>query len=94
MDLQQIVVLVLQISIIAMVFGFGLKATPDDLLYLWRRPGLLLRSLVAMLVVMPIVAVFLVWTFDFPRPSESCWSHLPSRQCRRSCPTESGARAR
>ncbi len=67
MDLQQIVVLVLQISIIAMVFGFGLKATPDDLLYLWRRPGLLLRSLVAMLVVMPIVAVFLVWTFDFPR---------------------------
>lgn len=67
MDLQQIVALLLQISVIAMVFGFGLNATLDDLLYLWRRPGLLLRSIVAMLVVMPIVAVFLVWTFDFPR---------------------------
>lgn len=68
MDAKQIVTLVLQLSIIAMVFGFGLKATLDDLLYLWRRPGLLIRSLVSMLIVMPFVAIVLVWAFDFPRP--------------------------
>jgi BASS family bile acid:Na+ symporter len=70
MDLRQIVVLALQISIVAMVFGFGLKATSDDLLYVVRRPGLLARSLVAMLVVMPVVAIVLVRTFDFTRTVE------------------------
>lgn len=70
MDLKQIVVLALQISIIAMVFGFGLKATSDDLLYVVRRPGLLARSLLALLVVMPIVAIVLVRTFDFARTVE------------------------
>ena len=47
MDLKQLVVLALQISIIATVFGFGLKATIADLLYLVHRPGLLARSLLA-----------------------------------------------
>jgi BASS family bile acid:Na+ symporter len=70
MDLQQVVTLVLQFSIIAMVFGFGLNASIDDLLYLWRRPGLLVRSIVAMLVVMPLVAIFLGRAFDFPRTVE------------------------
>lgn len=68
MDAKQVVTLVLQTSVISMVFGFGLKATVGDLLYLWRRPGLLVRSLVSMLVVMPLVAIVLVWAFDFPRP--------------------------
>jgi BASS family bile acid:Na+ symporter len=66
MDLKQLVVLALQISIFATVLGFGLTSTTGDLLYLWRRPGLLARSLLAMLVLMPLVAVVLVRTFDFP----------------------------
>jgi BASS family bile acid:Na+ symporter len=70
MDVKQIVVLALQISIVAMVFGFGLEASRGDLLYLVRRPGLLARSLVAMLVVMPVAAITLVRTFDFARPVE------------------------
>src|SRR5262245_44606724 len=65
MDLKQLVILAAQLSIIVTVFGFGLKATTDDLLYLVRRPGLLTRSLVAMFVVMPVVAVVLVRLFDF-----------------------------
>ena len=41
-----------------------------DLLFLWRRPGLLLRSLVAMLVVMPVVAVGLTEWLDVRNTSE------------------------
>ncbi len=40
---QQIVLLVVQVSIFLTVFGFGLQATRDDLLYLVRRPGMLVR---------------------------------------------------
>ncbi len=65
MELRQLVMLAFQASILSTVFGFGLKASPDVFLYLIRRPGLLLRSLLAVLVVMPIVAVALARTFDF-----------------------------
>ena len=65
MDAKQILTLVFQVAIIGTVFGFGLKSTWDDLLYLWRRPGLLVRSLLAVLVVMPILAVLLAKAFDF-----------------------------
>lgn len=70
MDLKQIVALALQFSVIATVFGFGLKATMDDLLYVVRRPGLLVRSLLAMLVIMPLLALLLVRAFDFARTVE------------------------
>jgi len=66
MDFRTIVILALQVSIISTVFGFGLKATPDDLLYVVRRPRLLMRSLVAMFVCMPLVALTLLRIFDFP----------------------------
>ena len=44
-------------SIVATVFGLGLKATPADLLYLIRKPSLLIRSLVSVFVLMPLVAM-------------------------------------
>jgi BASS family bile acid:Na+ symporter len=64
MDMRQVVMLTLQMSIFCTVFGFGLGAAPRDLLDLLRRPGLLLRSLLSVLVVMPIVAVVLARLFD------------------------------
>jgi BASS family bile acid:Na+ symporter len=70
MDLKQLVVLALQLSIVAMVFGFGLKAGSGDVLYLARRPALLAKSLFAMFVIMPIVAVMLVRLFDVDRAVE------------------------
>jgi bile acid:Na+ symporter, BASS family len=70
MTLNQLVLLALQVSIIATVFGFALRATPGDLLFLLRRPTLLARSLLALLVIMPIVTVALVTAFHFPRPVE------------------------
>jgi bile acid:Na+ symporter, BASS family len=67
MDPRQLVLLAFQISIISTVFGFGLRATPDDLLYVLRRPGLLARSMIAMFLIMPLVAVALSRWLDFPR---------------------------
>ncbi|GFE80693.1 hypothetical protein GCM10011487_26930 [Steroidobacter agaridevorans] len=65
MDLKQLVVIALQVSVFCMVFGFGLKTTTQDLSYLIRRPSLLVRSLLAVFVVMPIVAVLFAVLFDF-----------------------------
>ena len=65
MDLKQVVLLAFQVSILCTVFGFGLRASADDLLYLVRRPGLLLRSLLAVFVIMPVVAIALAKMFDF-----------------------------
>jgi len=67
MDLKQLVILTLQISVVGTVFGFGLKTTLADLLYLLRQPGLLVRSVIAVFVIMPIVAVAISQWFDFPR---------------------------
>jgi BASS family bile acid:Na+ symporter len=53
-----------------MIFALGLRTTMADLLYLWRRPGLLLRSVVAMYVVVPLVAVVMVKTLDLPRTTQ------------------------
>jgi bile acid:Na+ symporter, BASS family len=70
MDVKQLIVFALQGSIFVTVFGFGLQATTDDVLYLVRRPSLLVRSLVAMFVVMPLLAVGLDWFFAFHRATE------------------------
>jgi BASS family bile acid:Na+ symporter len=64
MTAQQLVMLAFQVSILCTVFGFGLNATKDDLFDLLRRPGLLLRSIAAVFVIMPIVAVALARMFD------------------------------
>lgn len=68
MNPQQIVGLALKVSIMLTVFGFGLEATRGDLLYVIRRPALMVRSLVAMFVVMPLVALALTTIFHFQIP--------------------------
>lgn len=54
------VALVMKIAITASVFGCGLGCRLEDVTWLWRRPGLLLRSVLAMYVVVPLVAVLMV----------------------------------
>ena len=70
MDVKQLLVLAFQIAIVGTVFTFGLKTTLDDVLYLVRRPVLLLRSLLSVFVVMPILAVILVKVFDIKTTTE------------------------
>ena len=70
MNLKSRLMFTFEVSLFLTVFGFGLPATLDDVLYLFHRPGLLARSLVAMFVVMPVVVVVLVRVFDAPRTVE------------------------
>jgi bile acid:Na+ symporter, BASS family len=67
MSLRMIVGLALKASIILTVFGFGLHTTREDLLYLLRRPRVLVRSLAAMFVVMPVFAILMTRLVSFNR---------------------------
>lgn len=49
----------IQLAVTLLVFGIGLASTFDDLSYLWRRPALLGRSLLAMYVVVPVVILLM-----------------------------------
>jgi bile acid:Na+ symporter, BASS family len=66
MTLQQDLALGLQLSIALTVLGLGLTASWKDATYLFRQPGLLLRSIISMSVVMPLVAVTIAKLFAFP----------------------------
>jgi BASS family bile acid:Na+ symporter len=70
MDIKTLVLAAFQVSLLLTVFGFGLRATLDDVLYLVHRPWLLARSLVAMFVVMPMAAVLIERSFDLDRRLE------------------------
>jgi BASS family bile acid:Na+ symporter len=58
--------LVLKLSVVTLIFAIGLGSTPADLVYLWRRPGQLVRSLLAMYVVVPVAAVLMAKTLPLP----------------------------
>src|SRR5262245_23656905 len=49
----------MQLSIGLIVFCVALETEPGDVAYLLRRPSLMLRSLIAMNVIMPILAVLI-----------------------------------
>lgn len=70
MSLAQMIGLLLKLSVLTTVFALGLNATPDDVAYLTHRPLLFARSLLAMYVVTPLVAVLLVSVVDAPLPVE------------------------
>jgi bile acid:Na+ symporter, BASS family len=63
MNLAALTTLLLKVSIGLMVFGFGLQLKPGDLTLLFRKPGLILRSLLSVSFVMPFVAAALVTIF-------------------------------
>lgn len=56
MDVVQLARVVLPASVFLVVMSVGLRASFDDATYLFRRPRMLLRAVVAMYVVMPCVA--------------------------------------
>lgn len=60
MTLVQLIPLALQVSLGLVVVSIALRASDDDWIYLVRRPGLLLRSILSMNVITPLVAVAIV----------------------------------
>lgn len=66
MSIADVVGLLLRASALATVFALGLRASAGEVAFLLRRPRLLARSLLAMYVVTPLVAVALVLVFEAP----------------------------
>lgn len=66
MELTEILIFAIKASIVLIVFGLGLNSTWHDVFSPFRSPGLLLRSLLSMIVVMPMVAAAFVVAFNLP----------------------------
>src|SRR5215510_4450493 len=64
MDIAKLIALSIQISMAFIVLGVALNAKFSDLVYLLRKPGLLVRSLLAMYVIMPFFAIAVALLFE------------------------------
>jgi BASS family bile acid:Na+ symporter len=64
MSVQLVVKIVLVLSIFLSMFGLGLATRRGALLYLFRHPALLARSLVSMYALVPLFALTLATGFD------------------------------
>jgi BASS family bile acid:Na+ symporter len=62
--------LALTLAVALHVFALGLRTEFGDLGYLLRRPSKLLRSLAAMIIIMPIVAALIALAFPLRAPVE------------------------
>ena len=58
--------LLLKVAVMAIILAIGMDSTLEDVAYLWKRPGLLVRSLLAMYVVVPMVALLFVKVLTLP----------------------------
>ena len=61
MSAADIVKLILTVGIVLTVISVGLRARPADTLLLLRNPGLGLRAMVSMFVLMPMFVIGLTW---------------------------------
>lgn len=64
MNPEQLIMLAIKASIMLLVFGLGLHAGWRDTTYLFRQPGLLLRSYLSMGIIMPLFAAAVAVLFD------------------------------
>ena len=93
MSAMQLMMLAINASMFLIVFKLGVDTTFAGVTYLFRRPALLLRSILAMTLVMPVLVILACLAF---RPSQTiavALIGLRSRRCRRSCRTSSSVRA-
>ena len=70
MTTAQLIGLAIQLSMAMIIFCVALDAKFGDVVFVWRRPGLLSRSLFAMLVVMPLFAIGMAMGFDLQHTVE------------------------
>lgn len=67
-SLAQGLPLLLNLGVVSVGFALGLQATPANIAFIWQRPSLLLRSLLAMELVVPASTVVIVLLLGLPRP--------------------------
>ena len=70
MTLQDAIGFGLKASIMLSVFTLGLKTSEQDVIYPFRHPGKLARSLVAMDIIMPAFAIAAIWVTVLPGPAK------------------------
>lgn len=68
MTLATLISIILRASVTLMVFALGLRVSLGDVIHLFGRPGLLLRSTLSMNVVMPLFAAAVVASIDLHPP--------------------------
>ncbi|MGI9516884.1 MAG: bile acid:sodium symporter family protein [Pirellulaceae bacterium] len=54
------------VTVFTLMLTIGVNQSFDQLTSLWRQPGILIRSLLAVIVLVPVVALILLWVFDLP----------------------------
>jgi len=54
------------VTIFSLIFAIGINSSHEQLTSLWREPALLLRSLLAAIVLVPLVVLLLLWLLDLP----------------------------
>jgi hypothetical protein len=79
MTLVSVLLLTLKISILLSVFALGLRDTFSDAIYLFRRPGELVRALLSMNVLMPLAALVIVFAFDL-NPAVEVANNFPNQK--------------
>jgi len=57
-------------TIFTVMFSVGLGLVPGEFLWLWRRPGLMLKALFAVLVAVPAIAMLVARMLELPRAAE------------------------
>lgn len=58
--------LLVKTTIFTLMLAIGVNLSYQQLISLWRRPGLLLRSLLAVIVLVPLVVLLLLMWLDLP----------------------------
>jgi BASS family bile acid:Na+ symporter len=64
-EFPALIMLAVQVSVILTVFAYGLKSSREDVIFLFHRPSLLVRSLLSMNIIMPLFAVLTTAFFAF-----------------------------
>lgn len=54
------------LAVFTLMLDIGISQSPEQLTSLWRQPGLLLRSLLAVLVLVPAVVILVLMLIDTP----------------------------
>lgn len=62
--------LVAAVTVFTLMYGIGLALVPGEFRQVWRRPGMIGKGLLSVLVVVPVLALCVARAADLPRPAE------------------------
>ncbi|MFA9408975.1 MAG: sodium dependent transporter [Candidatus Dadabacteria bacterium] len=66
MSMLSVLVLYIEFTVFLLMFSNGVNLPADQLYTLWHRPRLLIRSLIAVVVLVPVVVILVLIVFDLP----------------------------